>query len=61
MSDFTKDLHEIKTDGIDLTDGLKYDDFEKLELNSLNKNICEPSADKTSTQIYVSKKMNKKM
>ena len=55
-----KDLHETKTDGIDLTDGLKIDDFEKLELNILNKNICEPSADKTSTQLYVSKEMNKK-
>ena len=46
LGNYTKSLHEIKTDGIDLTDWLKVDDKEKLDLlNNINKILFEPNED----------------
>ena len=40
VSYYTKHVHEIKTDGIDLAVGLKVDHVENLvELNNLNNNV----------------------
>ena len=53
---FHKHLHEIKTDGIDLYEGLKVDDFEKLEEpNNLKINALQLNGDITLTQLFVSK------
>ena len=56
----TKGLHEIKTDGVDLTDGLKVVDIGRLEdLNNPKINVFELNEDKTIAQLYLSKNMKK--
>ena len=45
---------------IDVTDGLKFDDFDKLEeLNNLNINVFELIEEEVSIQLYVSENNNK--
>ena len=42
VSNYTKDIHENKTDGNNVTNVLKNDEIEKLEeLNNLNINVME--------------------
>ena len=60
MRKYTSYPHQTKTDGIDVFDGLKIDDNEKIEEpNNLNINVLEIFKDKTLTQFYVSKIMSK--
>ena len=60
VSNYKTKLDEIKTDGIDLTDGIKVDDIGKLEeLNIQNINVFELNEDKTLTQVYAPTNMNK--
>ena len=57
---YRENLHEIKKGGIDVTDGLKFDYFDKLkELNNLNIKVIELTEDKTSSQLDVSEHMKK--
>ena len=56
MCNSTKHLHEIKADGIDLTDGPEADDIENLdEPNNLNINVFEQNEDKTNSITRIKK------
>ena len=60
VGDYRKYLHEVKTGGIDLINGLKTYDIEKVkDLKNLDKNVFEITEDKTLTQVFVPKNIIK--
>ena len=61
LSNYTKSLPEIKTIGIDLTDGLKVDKIGKLQaLDSLSLYVFVLNKDKTLTHLYLRRNMSQK-